>query len=132
MEELVEAIVSSSSVPVVFPFQKFSGGNFVDGGIINGLDLLGGIERCLETHEPKDIIVDALYCRHHDISTITNLEKYHVIGIYERTKQIHSYMHGLRAWTNAKAAYPEVNFRYKIIPSKTLPDSLVPIWFEST
>ena len=65
---MIEVALSSSSIPVMFPYQEFKGHKYVDGGLDLNLDLTDGIAFCKKKgFEEKDIIVDAVM----DIHNIT-------------------------------------------------------------
>ena len=47
-----------------------------------------------------------------------------------RYYQIDSYSQSLDDLLHGQEAYPDVNFRYVVVPSKTLPSGLIPLNFD--
>lgn len=61
--DIAEAVLSSASIPGVFPPNKFMNGSFGDGGVFANLELTNGILKCKELgYDEKDIIVDIIMC----------------------------------------------------------------------
>jgi len=48
LEELQEAVITSASVPALFPWQDFKGAKLFDGGVCKMTDISGAIMRCRE------------------------------------------------------------------------------------
>lgn len=58
-----QAVVASSSIPVIFPTAQFDDTWYTDGGVVFGVNIHSAINRCLEVvDDPKDIIVDIIMC----------------------------------------------------------------------
>ena len=111
--DLVEAMMCSDAVEIGYPFKNFQGGAYMDGGMVNNIDSVGGSERCLETAEPEDIIVDVIYCEIQELKVI-DPSGFKTADIYRRVKDIKNYSHKLKAWDDAILAYPDVIFRHRI------------------
>lgn len=56
-----------------------------------------------------------------------NAEDYKSIGMLFRYLEISSFYNSMDGLLRAKFAYPDVNFRYAISPSETLPSALNPM-----
>ena len=125
---LINAAMASSAIPVVFPTQSFNGDTFVDGGVIQDVNVIDGIVRCLEmtNNDPTKIVVDVVLCNspHLPIKNDTTLEKYKTIDVGLRTVNILRYNSGLINTRAAQNAFPTVNWRYLIFPSGPLPGDL--------
>jgi len=48
LDDVVNAMMASSSIPVAFPPIKFKDSVFIDGGVFTGTDIGGAINRCRE------------------------------------------------------------------------------------
>jgi hypothetical protein len=126
---LIEAVMCSSAVPTVFPYQKFDNNVYADGGCVINQDVFSAINRCYEeTGNQADIIVDLVFCGgvsklSDSTSTMATLQ---VMG---RVNNIQSYDSEVWYLYNSMLAYPDVNFRYILFPSKTIPGDLVPLDF---
>ena len=46
VDDKVNMLMSSSAIPGVFPFNEWRGRQFVDGGVVKMMDVVGGIEYC--------------------------------------------------------------------------------------
>jgi len=58
---LIESVVSSASVPLVFPWNTLDGYKFFDGGVVHMMDVPGGIQRCRdEGFSDNDVVIDIL------------------------------------------------------------------------
>ena len=125
---LVDAAMASSAIPVVFPTQSFNGDTFCDGGVIQDVNVIDGILRCLEVtnNDPTKVVVDVVLCNspHLAIKNDTTLEKYTTIDVGLRTLSILRYNSGLINTRSAQNAFPTVNWRYLIAPSGPLPGDL--------
>lgn len=129
-EDLINAILSSSAVPVIFPAIEFKGKMYQDGGVKHGVDILSGINECKKKgYEEKDIIIDVIKCfnkefKHKDPTNF---------------KAMDSLLQWFAIWGKDRAArdlddiiknFPEVKFRYVITPTKELPNSAAPLFFK--
>jgi len=116
---IVEMCICSASIPGFFPFQSFMGGNYVDGGTIYSIDIPAAIKRCYDvTGNYSQITIDMSSNHHFALnSTDIDLKTYEV---YQRAKDIRSYDQGMYELYWALQTYPQVNFRYYIMPSVSL------------
>ena len=48
VSDIVSALMASSAIPALFPYQIFRGNTYFDGGVIRSIDAYGAIEKCLE------------------------------------------------------------------------------------
>lgn len=131
-ENLIEACMCSTAIPCLFPYQKFDNDIYADGSLVINQDVFSAINRCYEmTGNQSDIIVDLVFCGDVEdlkVST-TSWTTFTVLG---RLYTINGYDSEVWYIYNARLAYPEVNFRYTLLPSKTIPGSLVPLDFKPT
>ena len=59
VEDLAQAAIASSSIPIVFPPTKMNGHVFMDGGTVNGMNLASAVQQCMEiVDDYADVIVD--------------------------------------------------------------------------
>lgn len=115
---IIDAIIASGSVPFFFPPHDFEGYTWADGGCIINLDVFSAIERCLDITIEKNITIDMIY---DDPSTPLPVDtKFKTLTVLERIYQIHSNDRFIWYSYNAMAAYPQVNFRYILIPSEPM------------
>ena len=116
---IVDAIQASSSVPFFFPPKSLAGFAWADGGGIINLDIEPAILRCLhETGNQRDIIVDVFY--DDIVNPLPTSTSFKTPQVFERMYQIYSYDSGVWYTYNAMQAYPNVDYRYIVIPSEPM------------
>ncbi|MBY0307219.1 MAG: patatin-like phospholipase family protein [Phycisphaerales bacterium] len=124
---IVDAAIASSSIPVVFPDLTFNGDTYVDGGVIQDVNVIAGIKRCYEMgYAASNIIVDVVLCNSPHLPTRNDsvLESLHTLRVGERSASIIRYNSGLINTRSAQEAYPNVQWRYLINPTGPLPGDL--------
>jgi hypothetical protein len=113
---IVDAVQASSSVPFFFSPKTFAGYSWADGGGVINLDIEAGILRCLEiTGNQRNVIVDVIY--DDSVYTLPSATSFKTPGVFERMFQIRNFDSGIWYTYNAQQAYPNVNYRYTVIPS---------------
>ena len=135
MEERVEAVVSSTSIPFVFPPRPIDDMYLVDGGIFANISLGDPIERCRQDgYTDENIIVDAILC----YGDVPSIEKWsfdekdgmrwkNASSFYQRRKAITELINTTEDFTRLKRGYHNVNFRFAIKPTKTLTSGFVAV-----
>jgi predicted patatin/cPLA2 family phospholipase len=129
VDEYTDAILSSSAVPILFPNIKFRNNNYMDGGVKIGVDIPSGINKCLDDgFSEKDIIVDVILCNSKQLPRI-DTQNYHTLDVLIRYLEINCYDSSMRAIDETRGFFPNVNYRYIVGPSKSLPSGSVPLTF---
>ena len=87
-------VISSGSIPAVFPTRAFQGHVNMDGGTVWNTNLVSAVDRCLELVDSKSqIIVDIAICGHADIEPVTSLNNtVSNLGRYWDIRKYHSTM----------------------------------------
>ena len=120
---LFDGIVASASIPIFFSPHNFQGYTWSDGGAIIGLDVFSAIERCLQiTQRQSDIVIDMIY--DHTMTLLPNETSFKTLDVFERVLSIMTNDKSIWYTFNAKQAYPDVNYRYIIMPSQPTPSML--------
>ena len=122
-DDPMKAILSSASIPFVFPDQKWSQYNMVgiDGGTVWNTNLVSAVQRCREkVDDDSKITIDILVCFGYDIDKDFR-QAGNTIDNYNRFIQIRDYYNGMDDVLNFMRAFPDVNFRYYVQPSSPLP-----------
>ena len=126
----VNTVMFSSAIPVFFPPQFYKNYAFVDGGLSYGMDIASAVKRCLEVvDDQSQITLDIIMTNtatlsnvvFNDFTTLQMLIRYYEITNWKKYNQ------GL---VDSAIDFPDVNFRYVIGPSQTLPNSMVPMDFD--
>lgn len=131
VQGLMEVVMCSSAMPALFPYQNYSGTEFCDGGCILNLNIYSAVERCFEeVSDPSQIIVDSVFLTGDHLDP--NASSYTTIGVMNRAKEIQAYDNSMWYLYNALTAYPTVNFRYTVVPSKALPGNTIPLVFTTS
>ena len=127
--DILEGIICSASPPFFFPHQQFLGTTFADGGCVINLDVFKAVERCLDVvGQEKDIIVDMIFDSYP--GTLSQSEDLTTLEVLYRIWKIQRYDSSLWYYNNAILAYPEVYFRFVVIPTKKMPGGIVPLNFD--
>ena len=120
----IKAVVSSSSIPFVFPHQIWAPNTYdnptpnnltcMDGGTVYNTNLVSAVERCRETADKdEDITLDIVICD--DNPALGPWEDTNdAMSNFLRYRSIRNYYDGLADVLKFKQAFPEVNFRYFI------------------
>lgn len=113
----VKAIVSSASLPVIFPHQVWPDGVVcMDGGTVWNTNLASAIQRCEElVDDHKDIILDVIICDDYTESTWN--DQNNAINSFQRFSDIKSHYQDIADVYDLTQIYPDVNYRYYIQPS---------------
>ena len=120
---IIDAVISSGSVPFFFPPHEFEGYSWADGGCILNLDVGSVINKCLGAgFAESDIIVDMIL--DDPYKTLVNETSLKTLGVLERMYSIRGYDGTVKYLYNAKTAYPDVKFRYTVQASQPMPSLL--------
>lgn len=124
---LEDGVACSASPPLFFSPHEFEGYSWSDGGCIINLDVFSAINRCLDVADESDIIVDMIY--DNPYSPLPAETSFKTLEVFSRMLEIKSYDSNIWYTTNAINAFPLVNFRYTLVPSKPIPGGIVPLNF---
>eukprot|EP00010_Vexillifera_abyssalis_P003676 CAMPEP_0201552708 /NCGR_PEP_ID=MMETSP0173_2-20130828/16965_1 /ASSEMBLY_ACC=CAM_ASM_000268 /TAXON_ID=218659 /ORGANISM="Vexillifera sp., Strain DIVA3 564/2" /LENGTH=312 /DNA_ID=CAMNT_0047963231 /DNA_START=46 /DNA_END=984 /DNA_ORIENTATION=+ len=121
---LVNASMASSAIPGVFPYQTFGGDSYQDGGVIQSVNVISAVTRCLEVvSNQQDITVDIVLTAKAALKS-EDLDGLKTIGSALRTAEISRYNTAVRQIREAQQAFPSVQWRYLVEPTQPLPGSL--------
>mmetsp|Transcript_12856 Transcript_12856/g.21745 ORF Transcript_12856/g.21745 Transcript_12856/m.21745 type:complete len:270 (-) Transcript_12856:151-960(-) len=118
-EEFVPAIVSSASVPGVFPFTDFQGMRLVD-SLASGwnVNMVSAIQKCMErVQDHSRITLDVIVMYPDRIEQIESTGS--TISNWRRKQEFKSYYGLLSDIAEFMKAYPEINYRYFVQASET-------------
>ena len=104
----------------------------VDGGVAHDLDYDHAVHLCRERVESdSDIIVDSVFLTGESIDEV-DATQYDPWKIAMRVRKIMSYNSAMGTLEKAKLDYPQVHFRYTVVPSGSLNprNEIVPIRFD--
>ena len=119
--DLATGVKASASIPGVFEATQARGEVFGDGGVKQGVNILDGIGRCLETTpDAANIVVDIVLCDGDKIRPVDPVGD-KTITVTMRALAIMRFKSSLDRIVEAKNAYPTTTFRYEIYPSAPLP-----------
>jgi len=102
----------------------------VDGGVYSNTNLEQAINKCRKHVDSDDkIIVDVLMCQTDpvEIGEYKKENMFNAINIYNRKKAIKTYYDTMNDIYPFVRAFPEINYRYIVAASETLPSSVVPV-----
>jgi len=89
-EELATALISSGSMPAVFPPRNYLNDVLMDGGTVWNTNIASAIHKCLEiVDDPSKVIVDIAICTHAQINPENSTSN--TIGNFLRYRSIKKY-----------------------------------------
>lgn len=130
--DIAEAVMCSAAPPLYFPPQYFQNTYWADGGCILNLDVFSAVKRCLDVvPDESHIIVDMIFCTGDNLPPLSSSPS--IYEVTTRASDIRSYDSAMWFAYTAMQAYPEIDFRYTIIPSQNMPrGGLLPLDFNRT
>lgn len=99
-----------------------------DGSSIWDLDAFSAVNKCLQTHDPKDIHVDVILTSEKHLKQVDPSD-YHTLDMLWRYLHVSRYYNQMDGLLRAQFAYPDVNFCV-ISPDKSLDDGFRPLSFK--
>jgi predicted acylesterase/phospholipase RssA len=126
-----EAVAASASIPIMFQPTPWGDMQMVDGGVYSNTNLEEAIKKC-KAHVDSDdkIIVDVLMCQSDpvEMGTYKKENMFNALNVHNRKKQIRNYYDTMDDIYPFVRAYPDVNYRYIVAASETLPsNAIVPV-----
>ena len=118
--DLPKAVVSSASIPFIFPNNQWPDGRVeMDGGMVYNVNLVSAVERCKEIvgDDESKITVDII------VTSGANLGSWDdksTRGNQLRFQEIKDYHDAISETYTFKQAFPKVNFRYYVEPTGPL------------
>ncbi len=121
----------SSAIPFLFKYRVYESFTFIDGGWSEGVDIEDVVLQCRnKVANDNQIIVDVIYCANSTIADV-DASKYNGYQMYTRGNDISQWRKATFGYTFTKQSYPDVNWRYFIIPSQKLPNQAIPLDFKA-
>ena len=110
LEEMPQASLSSSSIPLFWQPQHFKGHILIDGGSVWNLNPISAIQQCLEiVDSEEDIIMDVAIYSDDYVQAETKVGS--TLPNMLRAHNIRKSRNGIDMIDNALRAYPDVNYR---------------------
>lgn len=83
-----DAMIASGTMPALFqPTTTLDGNLLIDGGTFQNLNLQAAIDRCRETNEDEDIIIDVLACQEKTL-TVPEYQREKYFNVWNIHKQV--------------------------------------------
>lgn len=129
---MLDALISSASIPWIFPPTKMDNEVLVDGGVYTNIDLSDAIVKCKDMgYEEKDIIIDAIFCFDKQVFleewSMFDSKYKNAYQLYERKENFVNFYYYYEDITRVVRGYPDVHFRHLIAPTMQLPGTWLPI-----
>lgn len=115
--DMVQAAVSSSSIPGVFPPHVWHDGRgtFMDGGTVYNTNVNSAILQCLEVVDDESkITIDVFVCDAADDVPIPEDPTSKTISNILRSQSIGQAYSGVNNLSDAMRAHPDINYRYLV------------------
>lgn len=124
-DNMITALFGSFAMPGFFPPAEAQDTKWFDGSVVWDLDVFSVVNKCLETHDESDVVVDVILTSSNSLKEV-EAENYHSISMLFRYHAISSYYGSMDGLLRAQFAYPDVTFRFIIQPTVDLPSSTWP------
>ena len=123
-----DMVISSASIPAVFPPVHLDDMWLVDGGVFQALDIGYPVERCREEGVlDSEIIVDIILAFSSTVDlptwTMADSEWKNAFSIWSRKTTISKYYGWYEDILRITRGYPHIKFRYIVAPTKPVPSS---------
>lgn len=126
-DNLVDAMFASMSFAGFFPPADVLGSQWFDGSAVWDIDIFSAINRCKDLgYKNSDIVVDVIMTSSANLKQV-QAEDYKSIGMLFRYLEISSFYNSMDGLLRARFAYKDVDFRYVITPTESMPSSLYPL-----
>ena len=121
VNEYIFAILSSASVPFIFPTTNFQKNFYMDGGVKFSINIPSAIQKCRNLGFPDHkIVVDAVLCENNKMERI-DTKNLKTIGVMFRTAEIFISDNSAMDLEEVGRIFPNVTLRYVVRPTKSLP-----------
>ena len=117
---------ASFSLAGFFPPAESMETSWFSGSTVWNLDIFSVVNKCLETVASKDIVLDVILTSEKTLKQI-DASNFNTIQVLLRYLEVSRYYSNMNGLLKAKFAYPGVNFRYVISPSRSLPSNTTPL-----
>lgn len=122
---LVNALMASSAIPGAFEMirgVRDTSKYYSDGGTKMGVDVFNTVVRCRDLgYAEQDIVVDTLLTAGLQPLTAVNTASFNYSDVNNRVSDLKTFDDTMDAVGWGAIAYPEVDWRYTIMPSTPLP-----------
>lgn len=126
-ENLISALYASFSFAGFFPPADVLGSSYFDGSAVWDIDIFSAVNQCTDLgFDNKDIIVDVVMTSSANLKHV-EAEDYKSIGMLFRYLEISSFYNSMDGLLRSRFAYPDVDFRYVVTPTGSIPSSLYPL-----
>jgi predicted acylesterase/phospholipase RssA len=119
--DFVKAIMSSAAIPFMFPNIQYPEQGYVnmDGGVAYGVNLASAVQRCREViDDDSKITIDIIMCGSNTTDPAPWTDRNNAYSNFLRFKEIKSHNEDIADIYEFIQAYPKVNFRYFVAPTK--------------
>merc|ERR1711913_55425 len=116
---------ASAGIPGLFESVQIDGHTYSDGGVILGVDVFSAVGRCRERGvADENIVVDIVTCdTQSELKPFDSHSDDNTVDLALRALQIMNHHRQMSDITDACAAYPKINWRFLVEPSKALPSN---------
>jgi len=130
IDDFREMVIASGSVPAIFPFIPKYENNYMDGGTIINIDISTAVNRCRDMgYKDENIILDMMFCTGGKMIEV-DASRYNSLHMMMRKYELDKYERSLHYLVNSFHEYPDVQFRYLVIPLSRLPSGYLPLEFK--
>jgi hypothetical protein len=132
LQGIINTMFTSFSFPGFFPPTSSFGSRFIEGSSVRTLDVLSAINNCIAAgFNESNIIIDVLLSSPQDFNRVDASDYRSYMMLY-RYLQVASYYSSMNGLQRAKFTHPNVNYRFVVAPTETLPSAYIPMSLNAT
>jgi len=122
------AVVSSASIPFVFPHRQYKDYILMDGGTVWNTNIVTAADKCRQlVDDDSQIIMDIVLTGDHEIHE--EMDTGNAINNFLRYYGIHTYYKHFNDVLEFKRSRPDIQYRYLVMPSGKVASGLRMILF---
>jgi hypothetical protein len=123
---LQDIMFASFAYAGFFPPAESMGSSWFDGSTIWDLDIFSAVNKCLETHDASDVVLDVFLTSRKTLKVV-DASNYNSIDMLWRYLEVSRYYSNMDGLLRAQFAYPDIEWRYIVSPSDELASSIYPL-----
>lgn len=124
--------MASYATPGIFPYVNYNGNTLIAGSELKNLDIAGAVEQCrqLTGGDMSGVAIDIVMFSSKTWSV--DITGFNALRMLLITLSLNTYRSTLYDIQKAQWDYPDINFRYVVSPTGTLPTSTVPLGYSQS
>lgn len=127
---LQDVLFASFAYAGFFPPAESMDTYWFDGSVVWDVDIFSAVNKCLGTHAAGDIVLDVILTESATLKTV-DASHFTSLQMYFRYLEVSRYYSNMDGLLRAEFAYPDVAWRFLVVPSDPLPVEKIPLNIDS-